>query len=229
MLEAIFSARAEKVVQEGVIASKDDFRPDRQESMDISKTALTILATMSETMSRAVVNSTDESIQAAVAAHFDSSSEETRSPADLQGEEQLDREPADSLAPTESVAVIALPDAELHLRLVPTDRKSGMRLAVPSGSILNPLSQDGFRPPIIHNDEEAALPQSRLLNMASLDAATFPFGHLGSFPFDQDSQALGGTDHPQTLENLQDTVNPEWLMNDTTVKPSDLEWLGSGW
>lgn len=164
MLEAIFVAKATAVVKEGTIASEDDFKPTHQEYMEMSKYALTILTSMSDTMSRAVVESSDESLQAAITAQLGNPSE-ARLPEiaeDEGGEAQIDMGPASRLPMAEnnnqirsphpaqeSVTVIPLhyQDADVRLHLVSAGcNRPELRITVPSGTALRSFSQYETRP-----------------------------------------------------------------------------------
>lgn len=175
MLEAILAATAKAAVNDGIIAEESDFTPTQQGFMDISKTALTILTTMSDTMSKALVSKSDADIQTAVDAQLGASSDETplpELPEDEDEEEESSTEPtARSVArpaakpaakpavvrsASPALTIIPIPlnhqDVDVHLHLVSTDgRKPGLRVTIPPGTALKSFSQDESRPPVTHN------------------------------------------------------------------------------
>jgi hypothetical protein len=215
MLEAIFAATAESSVRDGTIATRSDFRPTQQDFMHMSKTALTILTSMSDTMSKTLVDQDDESIFVAVAAHFNAPS--NNPPPEIckdQDKDLLSMQQQD-------VTTVSLQhqDTDVHLRLVSSDdSKPKLRITCPPGITLKSFSQDEAHLPVTKN------PAASLSNFADdtgLDLQPF------SQPMFQPSGATATTSDTVGPMNLTSTMGGDassnWSLPMTNLPLNDVQ------
>lgn len=221
LFQLMFATRAQIAVAAGRIASESDFKPTHDEYTKMLSEAVAIVIKLSKSLSSALTDSNDSSIQDAVRAVSGTSDAMSSLPSTIEdgheSSDTMERVPRsigaknheDIVRPKENTSVISLQhqETEVRLRLSSTERRQELRNTLPPDTVLQGFEQNAIPPPTVATTTEFTYVPTQE------NAATQSYGI---------DQRLDPEAHSSLPRSIPSTALHTPLALPYTVKPNDL-------